>query len=272
MVTGKFSLKPSRIEGRNRSTHPFTRHLNPSMSANVSHRVSGAQKHWVGGAPLPMEVNGWTEKVHGRSTPDLGGGLDMTESTDAEEARILLIEKVRNLAYLRADTEEFTLASGRTSRHFFDTKPVMCDPESAHLLGVLIHDVIANIEGGVDVVGGLELGAVPLTGIVIAKAGVGSTLRGFIMRKEPKGRGGRKTGNPPGIEGSTLLAGDRVVILEDVTTTGGSALKAVERLQQMGCIVVACISIVDRQEGGAEAFEAAGVPLIPLSTLSDYDC
>lgn len=196
----------------------------------------------------------------------------MTESTDAEEARILLIEKVRNLAYLRADTEEFTLASGRTSRHFFDTKPVMCDPESAHLLGVLIHDVIANIEGGVDVVGGLELGAVPLTGIVIAKAGVGSTLRGFIMRKEPKGRGGRKTGNPPGIEGSTLLAGDRVVILEDVTTTGGSALKAVERLQQMGCIVVACISIVDRQEGGAEAFEAAGVPLIPLSTLSDYDC
>jgi orotate phosphoribosyltransferase len=146
------------------------------------------------------------------------------------------------------------------------------DPESAHLLGVLIHDVIDNIEGGVDVVGGLELGAVPLTGIAIAKAGVGSTLRGFIMRKEPKGRGGRKTGNPPGIEGSTLLAGDRVVILEDVTTTGGSALKAVERLQQMGCIVVACISIVDRQEGGAEAFEAAGVPLIPLSTLSDYDC
>jgi orotate phosphoribosyltransferase len=218
-----------------------------------------------------MEVNGWTEKVHGRSTPDLSGGLDMTEPTDAEEARILLIEKVRNLAYLRADTEEFTLASGRTSRHFFDTKPVMCDPESAHLLGVLIHDVIANIEGGVDVVGGLELGAVPLTGIVIAKAGVGSTLRGFIMRKEPKGRGGRKTGNPPGIEGSTLLAGDRVVILEDVTTTGGSALKAVERLQQMGCIVVACISIVDRQEGGAEAFAAAGIPLIPLTTLSDFN-
>ena len=194
----------------------------------------------------------------------------MAETTESGEARLRLIEKVRSLAYLCAETEEFTLASGRTSRHFFDTKPIMCDPESAHLLGVLIHDQIGKIEGGVDVVGGLELGAVPLTGIAIAKAGVGSNLRGFIMRKEPKGRGGRKTGNPPGIEGSTIQSGDRVLILEDVTTTGGSALKAVERLQELGCNVVACISIVDREEGGQEAFEAAGIPLYALTTLSDY--
>ena len=194
----------------------------------------------------------------------------MADSTSVADARLRLIEKVRGLAYLCAETEEFTLASGRTSRHFFDTKPVMCNPESAHLLGVLIHDIIDNLDGGVDVVGGLELGAVPLTGIVIAKAGIGSPLRGFVMRKEPKGRGGRKTGNPPGIEGSTLQSGDRIVILEDVTTTGGSALKAVGRLQEIGCEVIACISIVDREEGGAEAFEAAGVPLIPLTSLSDY--
>lgn len=194
----------------------------------------------------------------------------MAQTTTVEGARAALIEKVRSLAYLCAETEEFTLASGRTSRHFFDTKPVMCDPASAHLLGVLIHHEIQTIEGGVDVVGGLELGAVPLTGIAIAKAPTGSTLRGFIMRKEPKGRGGRKTGNPPGIEGSTLRAGDRVVILEDVTTTGGSALKAVARLQEMGCEVVACISIVDREEGGMQAFEAAGVPLIALTSLADY--
>jgi orotate phosphoribosyltransferase len=194
----------------------------------------------------------------------------MAESTGAQEAKERLIEKIRNLAYLCTETEEFTLASGRTSRHFFDTKPVMCDPESAHLLGVLIHATMEGIDGGIDVVGGLELGAVPLTGIVIAKAPIGSTLRGFVMRKEPKGRGGRKTGNPPGIEGSTILAGDRVVILEDVTTTGGSALKAVERLQAIGCNVVACITIVDREEGGVEAFAAAGIPLIPLTTLSDF--
>jgi orotate phosphoribosyltransferase len=194
----------------------------------------------------------------------------MAESTGAQEAKERLIGKIRKLAYLCTETEEFTLASGRTSRHFFDTKPVMCDPESAHLLGVLIHATMEGIDGGIDVVGGLELGAVPLTGIVIAKAPIGSTLRGFVMRKEPKGRGGRKTGNPPGIEGSTILAGDRVVILEDVTTTGGSALKAVERLQAIGCNVVACITIVDREEGGVEAFAAAGIPLIPLTTLSDF--
>jgi orotate phosphoribosyltransferase len=149
-------------------------------------------------------------------------------------------------------------------------KPVMMDPKCAHYLGVLIHAKLGEL-GAIDTVGGLELGAVPLTGIAIAKAGVGSNLRGFLMRKEPKGRGGRKTGNPPGIEGSTLLAGDRCVILEDVTTTGGSALKAVERLIEMGCDVVACITILDRQEGGMEAFAEAGVPLYPLTTLADIE-
>ena len=193
----------------------------------------------------------------------------MGETTDTADARERLVVKVRDLAWLRSDTEEFTLASGRTSRHFFDMKPVMLDPECAHLLGVLIH---AELEGlDADAIGGLELGAVPLTGIAIAKAPIGSELYGFIIRKEAKGRGGRKTGNPPGIEGSTLAAGDRCVILEDVTTTGGSALKAAERLVAIGCEVVACITILDRQEGGAEAFADAGIPLLPLVTLSDIE-
>ncbi|HIG20107.1 MAG: orotate phosphoribosyltransferase [Methanobacteriota archaeon] len=194
----------------------------------------------------------------------------MAESTSAPNARESLIEKIRELAWLHSDHEEFTLASGRTSRHFFDMKPVMMDPQCAHYLGVLIHAKLGEL-GDIDTVGGLELGAVPLTGIAIAKAGASSNLRGFIMRKEPKGRGGRKTGNPPGIEGSTLLSGDRCVILEDVTTTGGSALKAVDRLIEMGCDVVACITILDRQEGGMEAFTEAGVPLYPLTTLADIE-
>ncbi len=195
---------------------------------------------------------------------------EMSEHTAVAEARQRLVEKIRDLAWLRSDHEEFTLASGRTSRHFFDMKPVMMDPECAHLLGVLIHAELQQI-GDIDAVGGLELGAVPLTGIVIAKAVTGSDLRGFLIRKEPKGRGGRKTGNPPGIEGSTLNSGDRCVILEDVTTTGGSALRAVERLQDCGCEVAACITILDREEGGAEAFAAAEIPLHPLSTLSDIE-
>lgn len=194
----------------------------------------------------------------------------MTTASDTTQAKQKLIENIRELAWLRSDTEEFTLASGRVSRHFFDMKPVMMDPACAHHLGVLIHDHLGQL-GGIDCVGGLELGAVPLTGITIAKAGRGSTLRGFIIRKEPKGRGGRKTGNPPGIEGATLGHGDRCVILEDVTTTGGSALKAVKRLEEIGCEVVACITILDREEGGAEAFAAAGIPLHPLATLSDIE-
>ena len=189
-------------------------------------------------------------------------------SITVEQAREKLIERIRDLAYLYSENEDFTLASGRKSKHFFDMKPVMMDPECAHLLGVLIHHQIEAI-GQVDAVGGLELGAVPLTGIAIAKAGRGSSLKGFIVRKEPKGRGGRKTGNPPGIEGSSLENGHRVVLLEDVTTTGGSALKAAQRLIEMGCEVASCITILDRQEGGAEAFQEAGIVLTPLTLKSD---
>ena len=189
-------------------------------------------------------------------------------STTVEQARERLIVRIRELAYLYSEKEDFTLVSGRKSKHFFDMKPVMMDPECAHLLGVLIHNQIENI-GQVDAVGGLELGAVPLTGIVIAKAGRGSSLKGFIVRKEPKGRGGRKTGNPPGIEGSSLENGNRIVLLEDVTTTVGSALKAAKRLIEMGCDVASCITILDRQEGGSEAFEEAGILLIPLTLKSE---
>ena len=82
----------------------------------------------------------------------------MATPTTPAEARSLLIERVRNLAYLYQPDDPFTLASGRISPHFFDMKPVMCDPECAHLLGVLVHDTLGKI-GDIDAIGGLELGA-----------------------------------------------------------------------------------------------------------------
>ncbi|MBL6732009.1 MAG: orotate phosphoribosyltransferase [Candidatus Poseidoniaceae archaeon] len=180
-----------------------------------------------------------------------------------------LVELVKDLAFIDGgDDNAFTLASGRNSRWFFDTKPVMMHPESSHLLGELLN--LRMDEMGADFVGGLELGAVPLTAIAVAMADENSPRRGFMVRKEPKGRGGRKTNNPPGIEGSSLSAGGNIVIVEDVTTTGGSAIKAVDRIHNdTDCKVIGVISIVDREEGAEQAFAAAGIHFESLMTRSD---
>ncbi|MAE78845.1 MAG: orotate phosphoribosyltransferase [Candidatus Poseidoniales archaeon] len=180
-----------------------------------------------------------------------------------------LVELVRELAFIDGGTDDaFTLASGRQSRWFFDTKPVMMHPESTHLLGQLFNMRMDAL--GADFVGGLELGAVPLTAIAIATSSTDSPRRGFMVRKESKGRGGRKTNNPPGIEGSSLEAGGDIIIVEDVTTTGGSAIRAVERIHNdTSCQVVAVISIVDRQEGAKKAFADAGIHFESILTRSD---
>ena len=178
-----------------------------------------------------------------------------------------LAHLVHQLAFLDGGSDEaFTLASGRHSRWFFDTKPVMMHPEAGRIMGALLNLRIKSM--GAQFVGGLELGAVPLTALVVATAD--DDLRGFMVRKNPKGRGGRKTNNPPGIEGSSLSGGGDVVVVEDVTTTGGSSIVAVERIHaETECKVVGVISIVDREEGAEEAFSAAGIPFESLLTRSD---
>ena len=146
-------------------------------------------------------------------------------------------------------------------------KPVMMHPQAGRPVGELMN--LRCNEIGADFVGGLELGAVPLTALVIATDETSNRL-GFMVRKEAKGRGGRKTQNPPGIEGSSLSNGGRVIVLEDVTTTGGSAIKAVKRIEEeTSCEVVAVISILDREEGGKDAFKTAGINFESLLTRSD---
>jgi orotate phosphoribosyltransferase len=179
-----------------------------------------------------------------------------------------LVEMVRELAFLDGGSDDaFTLASGRSSRWFFDMKPVMMHTESANLLSTLFNHRLDDLDPVF--VGGLELGAVPLTAIVITGS-QSEKRKGFMVRKSPKGRGGRKTNNPPGIEGASIAEGGNVVILEDVTTTGGSSIKAVERIHEnTSCKVIAVISILDREEGGVEAFAAAGIPFESILSRSD---
>ncbi|RJU93492.1 MAG: orotate phosphoribosyltransferase [Candidatus Poseidoniales archaeon] len=179
-----------------------------------------------------------------------------------------LVEMVRELAFLDGGSDDaFTLASGRSSRWFFDMKPVMMHTESAKLLSTLFNHRLDDLDPVF--VGGLELGAVPLTAIVITGS-ESEKRKGFMVRKSPKGRGGRKTNNPPGIEGASIAEGGNVVILEDVTTTGGSSIKAVERIHEnTSCKVIAVISILDREEGGVEAFAAAGIPFESILSRSD---
>ena len=194
---------------------------------------------------------------------------DMAESIRSHPKWSRLVDLVRELAFIDGGSDDaFTLASGRQSRWFFDTKPVMMHPEASHLIGEMLN--IRMDEMGADFVGGLELGAVPLTAIAVTMSPKESTRRGFMVRKEPKGRGGRKTNNPPGIEGSSLSGGGKIVIVEDVTTTGGSAIKAVQRIHNdTECEVIGVISIVDREEGAKEAFAAAGINFESLMTRSD---
>ena len=179
-----------------------------------------------------------------------------------------LVELVRELAFLDGGSDDaFTLASGRNSRWFFDMKPVMMHTESAKLLSTLFNHRLDDLDP--IFVGGLELGAVPLTAIVITGS-ESEKRKGFMVRKSPKGRGGRKTNNPSGIEGASIAEGGNVVILEDVTTTGGSSIKAVERIHEnTSCKVIAVISILDREEGGVEAFAEAGIPFESILSRSD---
>lgn len=194
--------------------------------------------------------------------------MTVPEGMRANPGWLELVELVKELAFLDGgDDEAFTLASGRTSRWFFDMKPVMMHPHAGRLLGRLMNSRLDAL--GCDFVGGLELGAVPLTALVIA-TDMSSPRLGFMVRKEAKGRGGRKTNNPPGVEGTSIADGGKVVILEDVTTTGGSAIKAVERIERdTACEVIGVISILDREEGGAQAFRDAGIHFESLLIRTD---
>ncbi len=189
----------------------------------------------------------------------------MTAGQDNAQKRRKLIEIVRARSFTQGP--EFKLASGRSSTYYFNMKPTMLDPEGAHLIADLIIDDLDGIAA--DLIGGLEMGAVPIASATAAVSHVrGRPLAAFFVRKQAKEHGTRSL--IEGLAKGESLKGRKVVVVEDVTTTGGSAIKAAEAIKAEGGTIVRVITIVDRQEGAAEAFAAAGLAFKPLLGLSDF--
>ena len=159
------------------------------------------------------------------------------------------------------------LASGKTSTFYFNMKPTMLDSEGAYLIASLILDQLEGVEA--DIVGGLEMGAVPIASAVAAIAHTrGRKLPAFFVRKQAKEHGTKSL--IEGLGRDETISGKKVVIVEDVTTTGGSSIKAAEAIRAAGGNVVRVITIVDRLDGAAEAFAGAGLEFHPLLTLADF--
>ena len=161
---------------------------------------------------------------------------------------------------------EMRLASGAVSAFYFDMKPTTFDPEGAGLIAELILEIIRS--GEVDLVGGLEMGAVPIVACVCEKSFGSSSIPGFFVRKRKKEHGTRCL--IEGIDENETLADKHAVLLDDVTTTGGSVLKAVEAARREGCSVNQVITVVDRQEGAMENLRNHDVQLIALLTTDDF--
>ena len=183
-------------------------------------------------------------------------------SKSASRAR--LADIIRKRSFGRG---EITLASGRKSDFYFNLKPTMLDPEGAALLAELSLDALKD--DNVDYIGGLEMGAVPIAGAIAQLSRLkGRPIAAFFVRKKPKEHGARLA--VEGLAKGEGLAGKRIVIVEDVTTTGGSAIKAVDAVKDAGGEVVLVFTMVDRDEGATEAFAEAGIPFRALYKAGEF--
>ncbi|HEX5857278.1 MAG TPA: orotate phosphoribosyltransferase [Microbacterium sp.] len=185
----------------------------------------------------------------------------MTASTPELEAdRHGLIALIRDEAVFHGD---FTLSSGKKASYYVDMRKLTLDHRAAPAIGRLMLDLVRDIPDIV-AVGGLTLGADPIANAIMHESARTPTpLDAFVVRKEPKDHGrGRQ------VEGADV-AGKRVVVVEDTSTTGQSALKAVDALRKEGADVVAVAVIVDRATGAQAAIEAAGLEWRAAITLED---
>jgi orotate phosphoribosyltransferase len=171
-----------------------------------------------------------------------------------------LIDLIRRKALAFGD---FTLASGKRASYYLDCRKVTLDSEGARLIGA---GMLRLLEPHLPpLVGGMAIGADPITAAILTLAGTrGIPLRGVMVRKESKQHGTGKFVEGPFVEG------EEVAIVEDVVTTGGSSLLAIERCEAVGLKVRRVLAIVDRLEGGREAFASRGYELTTLLTIEDF--
>jgi orotate phosphoribosyltransferase len=184
--------------------------------------------------------------------------------TPTGDARARLRDIIAKRSFGRG---EITLASGRKSDFYFNLKPTMLDAEGAALLAELTLDALQGER--IDYVGGLEMGAVPLAGAIAQLSFMrGQPIQAFFVRKKPKDHGAKLS--VEGLAPGESLAGKRVVIVEDVTTTGGSAIKAAEAVRDSGADIVMVFTMVDREEGADESFRKAGLAFRSLYKAQEF--
>lgn len=158
---------------------------------------------------------------------------------------------------------DFTLASGKKSTYYLDGKQISLHSTGLRLVSQGLLELLHDVE--FSAIGGMTIGADPIVGgVLVAAAETGRSIDGFLVRKEAKGHGTQRF-----IEGP-VRAGSKVVVIDDVVTTGQSALQAVDRIVEFGCEVVCVVGIVDRKEGGAKNFADRGLPFRSLLTIEDF--
>ena len=230
-TTGRATATAGTVHSENNRSRSLNRSLSKGRGTTARKLGRGSAKHQP-----PMPVN-----------------------SDPSMDRQVLLERLAREAYRHG---QFTLASGRSSEHYVNCKPVAL---SGSGLALLCPAMLALVEKDAVAVGGLTLGADPLvSGVAMAAAQKGRDLNALIVRKQAKGHG---TG--AWLEGPLPQAGALVTVLEDVVTTGGSSIQAVNQLRQAGYSVQRVITIVDREEGGQHAMDEAGLQLVSLFRLSE---
>lgn len=167
--------------------------------------------------------------------------------TDAnlKEMRIRLAGLIMKKSFRYSDNPPFTLASGRTSNYYFNCKPTTLDPEGMNLIGMLLFALIKDID--ITAAGGLTLGADPIANALsLISYQQGRPIKSFTIRKDVKDHGTKSA-----VEGD-LAPGEKVAIIDDVITTGGSTITAIERAREAGLVIERVIALIDREEGGRE--------------------